>query len=86
MKNFTVVGIVVLFTVYFGVINCFAQWNNQMQSINNPEFSKLSKGQDGLVSCTGMQTYQPPFTKTDLHTMNNFLTGWYSKYNYNSPQ
>lgn len=86
--NSTKLGIIISCIVFFSAINGFAQWNNQIQNLNNPEFSKLSKDQDGLMSCTEMQTYQPPFTKADLREMNKMLTGWYSKLNlayYNYP-
>jgi hypothetical protein len=73
--------------IFFSAVNCFSQSNNQIQNHNNPEFSRLYKDQDGLISCTEMQTYQPPFTKADLSEMKRTLTGWYSKlslvyYNY----
>jgi len=76
MKNFTKVGMIIPCIVFFSAINCFAQWNNQMQDLSNPEFSKLSKDHNGLISCTDMQTYQPPFTKADLRKMEKIMTGW----------
>lgn len=52
-----------------------------MRSLSNPEFSKLSKDPDGLMSCTDMQTYQSPFTKADLRKMNRTALDFYSEYN-----
>ena len=81
MKNFIRVEIIIFCIVFFGVFNCFAHWNNQMRSLGNPEFSKLSKDQDGLMSCTDMQTYQPPFTKMALGYMDRMWMNLFSKLN-----
>ena len=91
MKNFVKVGMIVFcFIFFFSVSNSFAVADNQQIDISNPEFSEMDKNQDGLMSCTEMQTYQPAFTQTDFNQMDKNSDGMISEAefsaNYNSPQ
>ena len=72
MKNFTKLGLVISCIIFFNVINGFAQVDDQQLDISSPEFSKMDKDQDGLISCTQMQAYQPGlFTEADFSKMDN---------------
>ena len=90
MKNFTKVGIIISCIVFFSAINCFAGVDDQQMDISNPEFSQMDKDQDGLMSCTDMQTNQPGlFTDADFGVMDKNNDGLVSKAEYttycNSP-
>jgi len=91
MKNFAKIGMIISCIVFFSGINCFAQVDNQQIDISNPEFSEMDKNQDGLMSCTEMQTNQPGlFTEADFGEMDKNNDGMVSEAEYttycNSPR
>jgi len=72
MKNFTKLGLIISCIVFFSFINGLAQADDHQLDISNPEFSRMDKDQDGLMSCTEMQAYQPDlFTEVDFGKMDN---------------
>ena len=83
MKNFTKLGMIISCIVCLSVMHGFAQVDNQQINIGNPEFSQMDKDQDGLMSCTEMQTNQPGlFTNADFGEMDTNDDGMVSKAEY----
>lgn len=83
MKNSVMVGIVISYFVFFSSISGFAAVDDQQIDISNPEFSRMDKDQDGLISCTEMQVSQPGlFTEADFGVMDSNNDGRVSKAEY----
>ena len=84
MMNFTKVRMIIFCIVFFSAINGFAQWDDQQQDLNNSEFSKMDKDQNGLISCTEMVTYQTGiFNEMDENNDGQVSESEYTAY-YNS--
>ena len=87
MVNFIKRGALIFVGLFFCLINGFAQVDDQQIDISNPEFSEMDRNQDGLMSCTEMQTSQPGlFTNADFGEMDENNDGMVSGVEYTNYQ